>query len=42
MTELLIGGQKIKAGERRTLDIPLPNLYTHTVVPIVIEGLSPT
>ena len=40
MTELFIGGQKIKAGERRTLDIPLPNLYTHTVVPMTVHVIN--
>lgn len=40
MTELFIGGQKIKAGERRTLDIPLPSLYTHSAVPMTAHVIN--
>lgn len=40
MAELFIGDQKIKAGERRTLDIPLPNLYTHTLVPMTVHVIN--
>jgi len=32
---LLIGGQEIAAGTRRTLEVPLPLLYTHT--PVVLS-----
>lgn len=44
MVDLVIGGQKIKRGERKTFDIPLPSLYTHASVPMtvhVINGRQP-
>lgn len=40
----IIGGTTIKAGERSAIDLPLPNLYTHSAVtwPVyVIHGRKP-
>jgi predicted deacylase len=40
MADLVIGGQKIKKGERKTFDIPLPSLYTHANVPMTVHVIN--
>jgi len=40
MAALVIGGHGINLGERKTLDIPLPSLYTHTSVPMTVHVIN--
>lgn len=40
MAECVIGGHQIRTGERKTLDIALPNLYTHTAVPMTVHVIN--
>ncbi|MGR9053724.1 MAG: succinylglutamate desuccinylase/aspartoacylase family protein [Gammaproteobacteria bacterium] len=40
MPELIIAGQKIAQGQRKTFDIPLPSLYTHAAVPMTVHVIN--
>lgn len=40
MSDLVIGGQTIKRGEHKTLEIPLPSLYTHTPVLMTVHVIN--
>ena len=44
MDKIIVGGEEIKPGQRRTLEIAVPSLYTHTQLEMpvqVIRGKKP-
>lgn len=38
----VLSGVEVQRGERRTVDVPLPQLYTHTAIPMPVQVLHGT